>query len=206
MSFELTKEQLEKLIPGNPNIDGWYNALVKIMPEYGIDTPLRVSHFLAQCSHESAKFTAVSENLFYKKESLRKTFKKYFPTDELAAVYAMKPEKIANHVYANRMGNGPESSGDGYKYRGRGILQLTGKDNYKRFADSIGMSLDDVVQYMDTFEGCVQSACDFWERNKINKHADADDILTITKIINGGTNGLNDREDQYALASSVLMA
>jgi putative chitinase len=203
--MDLTKEQLAKLIPGNQNLDNWYDALVKIMPDYDINTPLRIAHFLAQCSHESAKFTAISENLYYKKDTLRRVFKKYFPTDELAAVYAMNPEKIANHVYANRMGNGSESSGDGYRYRGRGILQLTGKENYNRFADSIGMSLDDVVEYMNTFEGCVQSACDFWERNKLNKHADADDIVTITKIINGGTNGIDDREDQYALASSILL-
>ena len=131
--MELTKEQLKQLLPKNPYIDYWYNALSQLLPDYEINNAKRIAAFIAQCSHESGGFTALEENLNYKAATLRKIFPKYFPTDEIANEYASMPNKqqaIANKVYANRMGNGDEASGDGFKYKGRGLIQLTGKDNY----------------------------------------------------------------------------
>ena len=122
----LSKEQLKQLLPKNPYIDYWYNALSQLLPDYEINTPQRIAAFMAQCAHESGGFTALEENLNYKAATLRKIFPKYFPTDELANQYASMPNKqqaIANKVYANRMGNGDEASGDGFKYKGRGLIQ-----------------------------------------------------------------------------------
>jgi putative chitinase len=178
-----------------------------LLPDYEINTPHRIAAFIAQCAHESNNFTAIQENLNYKAASLRKLFGKYFPTDELAQQYASKVNKqqaIANRVYASRMGNGDEASGDGYKYRGRGLIQLTGKSNYQNFADSLEISLEEATEYMATFEGAAQSACWFWETNNLNKWADAGDIEKMTKIINGGTIGLEDRKKHYQHALHVL--
>jgi putative chitinase len=194
--MELTLELLQKMIPGNKNTQHWFDALSKFLPDYEINTPHRIAAFMAQCMHESGNFTAIKENLNYKAETLTKIWPKYFPAD-VAAEYAHHPEKIANRAYANRMGNGPEESGDGYKYCGRGLIQLTGHDNYQAFADSIETSLDDLPAYIETFEGCVQSACWFWENNNLNALADAGDILHMTKKINGGTLGLEDRTKHY---------
>jgi len=202
----LTKGQLSQMVPGNPYIDHWYEALEQLLPDYDINTPQRVAAFIAQCAHESGGFKFIKENLNYKAASLRKVFPKYFPTDDLAAAYAQKPEMIANRVYGNRMGNGDEHSGDGYRYCGRGLIQLTGKDNYTRFAESLEISPEDVAEYLTTFEGCAQSACWFWESNNLNKWADAGDIVKMTKIINGGTIGLEDRIKHYEHALHILGA
>jgi putative chitinase len=174
------------------------------LPDYQIDTPERMAGFLAQCAHESGGFTAIKENLNYRAASLRKTFSKYFPTDELAQQYAGKQQAIANKVYANRMGNGDEASGDGYRYCGRGLIQLTGRDNYFWYAASLEISPEDASEYMETFEGAAQSACWFWETNNLNQWADKGDILTMTKRINGGTIGLEDRIAHYEHALQVL--
>lgn len=200
----LTEQQLAQLIPGNKYVPQWCRALNAILPEYGIDTPKRVAAFVAQCAHESGNFKFLRENLNYKAESLTKTFRKYFPTLESAQPYAKKPEKIANRVYANRMGNGDEASGDGFRYLGRGLIQLTGKENYSWFAASLEMPLEDVAEYLGTFEGAVQSACWFWETNNLNKWADSGDIVTLSKRINGGTIGLEDRIKHYNHALHVL--
>jgi putative chitinase len=205
--MELTLQQLKKLIPKNPHVEHWFNALSVALPDYDINTPERIAAFLAQCAHESGDFTTLKENLNYKPESLRKIFSKYFPTDELARAYCSMPNKqeaIANRVYANRMGNGDEHSGDGYKYCGRGLIQLTGKDNYTWFAESLQISSEDASEYLATFEGAVQSACWFWETNNLNQLADAGDILTLTKRINGGTIGLEDRVKRYEFALSIM--
>jgi putative chitinase len=205
--MNLTLAQLKQLIPNNPYVDHWYHALEQLLPDYDIDTPHRIAAFIAQCAHESNNFTAIQENLNYKAASLRALFKKYFPTDELAQQYASKVNKqeaIANRIYANRMGNGDEASGDGFKYRGRGLIQLTGKSNYQSFADSLEISPEDAAQYMATFEGAAQSACWFWETNNLNKWADAGDIEKMTKIINGGTLGLEERKKHYEQALRVL--
>lgn len=206
MSFTFTEEQLKGMIPKNPYVSNWYDALSSILPEYDINTPQRVAAFLAQCAHESGGFIFLKENLNYKAASLRKVFPKYFPDDAIAAAYANKPEKIANRVYANRMGNGPEESGDGFKYCGRGLIQLTGKDNYTFFAASIDVPVEEASEYLQTFEGAVQSACFFWDQNNLNQWADKGDILTLTKRINGGTIGLEDRIKHYEHALHIFGA
>jgi putative chitinase len=190
----------------NPYIDQWYEALEQLLDDYEINTPLRVAHFIAQCAHESGNFVFVKENLNYKAASLRKIFSKYFPTDELAAQYANKPERIANRIYANRMGNGPEESGDGFRYCGRGLIQLTGKDNYTFFAGSLGISVEDASEYLQTFEGAAQSACFFWEQNRLNRFADANDVKGLTRAINGGFIGLEDRIKHTNHALHILGA
>ena len=204
--FILTKSQLKQLLPKNPYIDYWYHALEQALPDYDINTPQRVAAFLAQCAHESGNFVFLKENLNYKAASLRKVFPKYFPTDELANAYAQKPEMIANRVYGNRMGNGDEHSGDGYRYCGRGLIQLTGKSNYQAFADSIETDIEDIPEYLATFEGAVQSACWFWESNNLNVQADSGDIKLMTRKINGGYIGLEDRIAHYEHALHVMGA
>ena len=195
--MELTKQQLKELLPKNPYIDQWHHALSQLLPDYEINTPQRIAAFIAQCAHESGNFIFLSENLNYKAESLVKIFHKYFPTIESTNGYAKNPEKIANKIYANRMGNGDEASGDGFKYLGRGLIQLTGKNNYTIFAASIDTPVEEIPEYLQTFEGAVQSACWFWEQNNLNQWADKGDILTLTKRINGGTIGLEDRIKHY---------
>ena len=200
-------EQLQQLLPKNKNVEEWYEALTEVLPYYGIDTPERMAAFIAQCSHESGGFSVLKENLNYRAETLRKVFPKYFPTDDVAKSYASKSNKqemIANKVYANRMGNGPEDSGDGFRYCGRGLIQLTGKNNYQAFADSVEMDIEEVPEYLSTFEGAVKSACWFWETNNLNKWADTGDMLNLTKRINGGTIGLEDRIKHYEHALHVL--
>ena len=205
----LTLSQLKQLLPKNPYVEHWHHALEQLFPDYDINTPKRMAAFIAQCAHESGGFMVLKENLNYKPASLRKLFSKYFPTDELAQQYCSKPNKqaaIANRIYGGRMGNGDESSGDGYRFCGRGLIQLTGRSNYQSFADSLEMKIEDVPEYLATFEGAAQSACWFWETNKLNQWADASDILTLTKRINGGTIGLEDRKKHYDHALHVLGA
>jgi putative chitinase len=199
----ITLEQLKQLIPTNQYVEQWHEALEQLLPEYEIDTPHRIAAFIAQCSHESGGFTSLKENLNYRAETLRKVFPKYF-TESSAQQFAGQQEAIANRVYANRMGNGPEESGDGYRYCGRGLIQLTGKDNYQNFADSLEMNVEELPDYLGTFEGAVQSACWFWENNNLNQWADKGDIVTLTKRINGGTIGLEDRIKHYEHALHVL--
>jgi putative chitinase len=206
---ELTLDQLKHMVPGNPYIDHWHEALAQLLPDYEIDTPQRIAAFIAQCAHESGGFKAVKENLNYRAVTLRKLFNKYFPTDEIANLYASKVNKqeaIANRIYANRMGNGPEESGDGYRYCGRGLIQLTGKDNYTRFAESLEISVEEASEYLQTFEGAAQSACWFWESNNLNRFADAGDIKGLTKAINGGYIGLEDRIKHYEHALHIMGA
>lgn len=202
----ITLSQLKQLLPNNPYVENWHHALVQLLPDYDINTPKRIAAFIAQCSHESGGFRVLTENLNYKAAGLRRIFPKYFPTDELAKQYEKQPSKIANRVYANRMGNGDESSGDPSRWIGRGLIQLTGKSNYQAFADSLEMKVEDVPDYLATFEGAAQSACWFWETNNLNKFADSGDILNMTKRINGGTIGLEDRKKHYEHALHVLGA
>jgi putative chitinase len=161
-------------------------------------SPNRAAHFFAQTAHESGNFKAFSENLNYSAKGLRGIFRKYFPTDALANAYARQPMKIANRVYANRMGNGPESSGDGWKFRGRGALQLTGHDNYQAFANYVNRP--DVMTNPDLVAGelCFESALWFFDRNKLwgicDQGVNDAAILALTKRINGGTHGLDDRK------------
>lgn len=195
--FDFSVEQLEDILVGNKKVEEYYDALCKALPKYNITTENRVAGFLAQCAHESNNFKVLQENLNYSADGLRRIFPKYFrdvdPND-----YARQPQKIANRVYANRMGNGSESSGDGWKYRGRGVIQLTGYDNYSRFAKDMGMSVDEVIDYLETVEGAIMSAAWYWNSRKINTAADANDIVKMTKLVNGGTIGLEDRKKHYA--------
>ena len=164
--------------------------------KFEINTPLRLAHFLAQCGHESGGFKLVQENLNYGAKGLLGIFKKYFPTEEKAKLYERKPEKIANLVYGSRMGNGPESSGDGYKFRGRGYIQLTGKDNYTAFGKAIK---EDIAANPDKVATNypLLSAAWFFHKNGLHKIADGgatDAVVTsVTKRVNGGTIGLPDR-------------
>lgn len=204
--FNFTQAKFEEIIGKNPYADHWFKALCEILPDYEINTTPRVAAFLAQTAHESGGYRAIKENLNYRAVTLRKIFSKYFPTDELANQYAGKPEMIANKVYGGRMGNGPEETGDGFRYCGRGLIQLTGKDNYTRYAQSLEISVEEASEHLTTFEGCVQSAAWFWEANNLNQWADKGDILTLTKRINGGTIGLEDRIKHYNHALHVLGA
>ena len=201
----LSLDQLKQMVK-NPHIEHWYEAIDQLLPEYDINTPARVAAFIAQCAHESGNFVFVKENLNYRAASLRKTFGKYFTDDATAAAYANKPEKIANRVYASRMGNGDEASGDGYRFCGRGLIQLTGRSNYENFAASLEISPEEAADYLATFEGAAQSACWFWESNNLNVEADAGDIKKMTKKINGGYIGLEDRIKHYEHALHIMGA
>ena len=201
----LTLTQLKQMVK-NPHIDHWYEALDQLLPDYEINTPRRVAAFIAQCAHESADFVFIRENLNYRAATLIKVFPKYFHDEATAAAYAGRPEKIANRVYANRMGNGDEASGDGYRYCGRGLIQLTGKDNYTFFAGSMGIPVEEASEYLATFEGAAQSACWFWETNNLNRYADAGDIKGMTRVINGGYIGLENRISHYEHALHVMGA
>jgi putative chitinase len=200
----MSKDQLAQLLTNNPYLDYWYSALERCLPDYDINTAKRVAAFMAQTCHESGNYKFLKENLNYRAASLMKVWPRHFPTQEMANQYANKPEMIANKAYSNRMGNGDEASGDGWRYCGRGLIQLTGKSNYQRFADSIEIKVEEVPPYLETFEGAVQSACWFWETNNLNQFADTGDILTMTKRINGGTIGLADRQKHYEHALHIL--
>lgn len=189
---------LQKKVGANPDGDFGPNTLKKAAEFYKLTTE-RAAHFFAQLSHETAEFKLFSENLNYSADGLRKIFPKYFPTSILANAYARKPEKIANRAYANRMGNGDEASGDGYKFRGRGAIQLTGKANYQNFANHIKnqeiMTNPDLV----TSDYAFESAIFFFDRNKLwdicDKGVTDAMILSLTKRINGGTTGLSHRSE-----------
>jgi putative chitinase len=172
------------------------DSIPEVASKFGINTPLRVAHFLAQCGHESGGFRVTNENLNYSAKGLNGIFKKYFPTEAAAAAYARNPQKIANKVYSNRMGNGTEASGDGYKFRGRGYIQLTGRDNYTAFGKSIGIDIPSNPDSVATTYA-LASAAWFFSKNGLHKIADegASDVVVtkITKRVNGGTIGLPDR-------------
>jgi putative chitinase len=186
--------------------DGVIGQIPSVMSTFKIDSALRLSHFLAQCGHESAGFKAIQENLNYGAKGLLGIFKKYFPTEAKALQYERKPEKIANLVYGGRMGNGDEASGDGYKFRGRGYIQLTGKNNYVAFGKAIN---EDIAANPDLVatKYPLLSAAWFWSSNGLNTIADKGatdaDVTAITKRVNGGTIGLPDRikhfKEYYAL-------
>lgn len=204
--FTFSSTQLRKIIGPSQYITHWHVALTDICPIYQINTPLRLAAFIAQCAHESGNFKSIRENLNYRAASLMKTWPSRFRSLEIANQYQRNPEKIANKVYANRMGNRDEASGDGWRYLGRGLIQLTGKENYQWFAASLSMDVNDLPEYLSTFEGAVQSACFFWEVNQLNKWADKKDIVSLSRRINGGSIGLEDRIKKFKHASYILGA
>ena len=201
--MEITQQQLSAMLPGNPCIENWCNALNKILPDYDITTPARIAAFIAQTAHESGGYTALKENLNYRAESLCRVWPRYFDAST-AQLYAHQPEQIANRAYAKRMGNGDEASGDGWRFCGRGLLQITGRNNYQAFADSIKTNIAEVPAFLQTFEGAVQSACWFWETNGLNQWADSRNIEKMTQIINGGQLGIDDRKSRYNHALQIL--
>ena len=193
----VTKDKLARIMPKAKatDLDKYLAAINEGLTKYSINTPLRIAHFIAQVAHESGSFKYSSENLNYGAKGLRSTFGKYFKTDELAEEYARQKEKIANRVYGNRMGNGDENSGDGWRFRGRGLIQLTGKENYQKCAKDIGIDIDRQPDKLATDpQAAVFAAAWFWNSRRLNNYADKDDVLTITKKINGGTKGLDDRK------------
>lgn len=205
--FNFTQEKLAELIPEcEYGVEYWYPELAEMLPIFGITTVARVAAFIAQTAHESGGYRQLKENLNYRAESLMKTWPKRFPTLAIANQYARQPEKIANKVYADRMGNGNEASGDGWRYCGRGLIQLTGNDNYTRFADYAGIAVEDAPGYIETPRGAVHSACWFWYVNDCNTYADASDIEGLTRRINGGVIGLEDRIHHYNHAIDVLVS
>jgi putative chitinase len=210
-----TFQQFRQLVPNTKYPQQWYDALFgkqtelsgkTLLEEYEITTPKRIAAFMAQCGHESGGFVWLTENLNYSAEGLLRVFSKYFPDMSTAKSYARQPDRIAARVYANRMGNGDEASMEGAVYKGRGLIQVTGKDNYFWFAASLQITPEEASEYMQTFEGAAQSACWYWEQTSLNKLADQGDILNMTKRINGGTIGLEDRKKHYEHALHVLGA
>lgn len=190
-----TKDDIYAVCPNARDdiVEALVNCEDLLVSDYGIDTPMKIAHFLAQTAHESGGFRLMEENLNYSSDRLMAVFPKYFRNID-ARSYHRQPEKIANRVYANRMGNGDESTGDGYRFRGRGLIQLTGRNNYTMFSDeAFNSDLDGAVEYLSTPEGAVVSAAWFWDKANINPLAEEDDVLAVTKKINGGTHGLEDR-------------
>jgi len=203
----ITLELLKKLCPDTkPNVLEKYALSLHETAEYYdmYVNKKRAAAFVAQVAHESGGFNFVKEKLNYSAKGLRSTFGKYFHDDAVANQYAKQPAKIANRVYANRMGNGDEASGDGFKFCGRGLIQLTGRENYTKFAADLSMSLDETVAYLETPEGAVSSAGWFWDNNNLNSLCDKDDFVGLTKRINGGKIGLEDRLHHYQLALKLL--
>lgn len=209
--FDFTEEKLGKILTRNKHVHEWYEAMVVQLPQFHVTTPKRVAAFVAQCAHESADFTTLQENLNYSADALNKLFGKYFASaGRDAAPYHRKPEMIANVIYANRMGNGDTASGEGWKFRGRGPIQLTGKSNYQKFASDFFEDPETVINdpdlVTDDVPTSLYSALWFWNKNNLNKFADASDIKGMTKVINGGYIGLEDRIKHYNHAIEILTA
>ena len=201
--MEIRQDQLAQILPGNPYVEHWTDALNKILPDYDINSVNRIAAFLGETYVESAGYTALHENLNYTAQSLCRVWPSHFTAD-IADQYAHNPERIANRAYAGRMGNGDEASGDGWNYCGRGLIQITGRNNYQAFADSLQMNIADVPAFLQTFEGAIQSATAFWETNNLNQFADSWNIQKLSIKINGGELGLPERIAQCNHALQVL--
>ena len=180
-------------------------ALPGILEKYQINTPLRVAHFLGQTSHESGGMERLEENLHYSAERLLEVFGSHFHDAQIAAKYANKPADIANRVYADRMGNGDETSGDGWKFHGRGMMQLTGRDSYEVFSTHSGMDAIHNPNLLSVLPGGVESAAWFWMERQINHAADEDNVVLVTRLINGGELGLAERRELTQLAKRIIL-
>ena len=203
--MNITKEKLLEIFPNAATSPMNLDELVEVINASGtLTTVNRMAGFLAQAAHESGQFRVVRENLNYSAEGLLRVFRKYFTSPEMAARYARKPVEIGNLVYANRMGNGNEASGDGFKFRGRGFFQVTGRDNYTNCGRALGMDLIATPELLERTKPATNSALWFWNSRNINRFADDNDIRGMTFVINGGYNGLDERTHYYLLAKKVL--
>jgi len=202
----LTATQFADLFPNCKDPEGWVNAMNEVFPKYEINTPKRIAAFIAQCGHESGGWRTFSENLNYSAKALDAIFGKYFKrAGRDAQAYHRQPEKIANVVYAGRMSNGDTDSGDGWKYRGRGPIQLTGKANYSAFSADMDVdAVDSPDNVSEDKEMALMSAIWYWNKNSLNKYADSGDIKTMTKRINGGYIGLEDRIHHWEMALTAM--
>ena len=208
--MKLTTDQLAAMIPTNKEVGEWCAELNKALPKYDIDTPKRIAGFVSQCAHESRDFTATEENLNYSQGALERVFGRYFGAGKRnAAEYARNPEKIANYVYmdeyrSKRGALGNTQAGDGWRFRGGGLKQLTGRNNYEGFAKDYGMTAEEAADWGRTKEGALASALWFWSKNNLNAIADTGDVVALTKRINGGDIGLADRQARYNIAMQAL--
>lgn len=198
----ITAAQLQAMGAARENAARYAPDFARLLPLHEIDTPRRIQHFMAQVFHESGALARVKENMNYRADRLVKVFPRYFTAD-LAVVYAGQPERIGSRVYANRMGNGDEYSGDGYRYRGRGLIQVTGKTNYRMLGEWVG---EDLVTHPErvAMHYPVDSAVWYWVRNGLNALADGDDIRQVTQRINGGQNGIEDRRRLLVAAREIF--
>lgn len=201
----ITLDQLVKIFPATKKdvLAPYVAPLNKTFAKFGLTEPLAIRAFLAQVGHESGGFNFVRENLNYSEAGLLKIFGKYFNA-ATAKVYARNPEKIANRVYANRMGNGNEASGDGWKFRGRGVLQITGRDNYTLLSKYLGKTLDETVAYLETPEGAVIAAGWFFLANDLIELAKLGSVTKVTKRVNGGTHGLAERLSIFNRSETII--
>jgi putative chitinase len=210
LSVKLTLEQTRSILKTNKETAEWHALLVDMLPRYEIDSVPRIAGFMAQCAHESADFTALEENLNYSEKALNAVFGRYFgPGKRNAAEYARQPEKIANYVYMDEFRSksgalGNTQPGDGWRFRGGGIKQLTGRNNFTAFAKGIGKTPEEAADYVRTKQGALESACWFWSTNKLNTFADAHDIVGMSRRINGGDIGLEDRTARWNAALKIL--
>lgn len=186
------------------NAAKYCGPLVAAMARWGIDTPKRQAHFLGQIAVESGRLAVVSENLNYRAERLMAVWPKRFPTLAMAQKYAGQPQNLANLVYANRMGNGAPETGDGYRYRGRGLKQLTGHDNYKAYQGASGNRVLESPDLLLQPDAAADSAAWFWYKAGLNRWADRGDVPGVTRIVNGGYNGLADRQQYTSQALKAL--
>lgn len=203
----LTTDQIKKLIPSNKEPALWADLATELLEKYEINTANRIAGFFAQAGHESLDFTVLKENLNYSALRLRQVFPRYFPTDAMAREYAGKPDKIASVIYldsnrTNKLGN--LTAADAMLYFGRGIIQLTGKWNYTAFGKYIGKTPEEAAAYLETKRGAFESGCWYWKTNNLNRFADKDDIIGMSKAVNGGTIGLEDRKTRYARNKAVV--
>ena len=208
--MKITVEQLGAMIPTNNEVEEWCEELNKALPKYDIDNPKRIAGFISQCAHESRDFTATEENLNYSQGALERVFGRYFGAGKRnAAEYHRKPEKIANYVYMDEFRSargalGNTQEGDGWRFRGGGLKQLTGRNNYEGFAKDYDMSAEEAADWVRTKEGALASALWFWNKNNLNTIADTGDVVALTKRINGGDIGLADRKQRYGVAMQAL--
>ena len=208
--MKITEEQLAAMLPTNKEVGEWCKVLNSALPKYEINNARRIAAFISQCAHESRDFTAMEENLNYSQQALERVFSRYFGAGKRnAAEYARNPEKIANYVYMDEFRSksgalGNTQPGDGWRFRGRGLKQLTGRNNYARFATHYNMTPEQASDWIETKEGALASALWFWDTNNLNPVADTGDVRALTKRINGGDIGLDDRQHRYNVAMQAL--